>query len=307
MNAAAAHSTADSPVAARLAGVEARRILDSARDGRVAATFERTLYLRFGEDWVCLGGPALPPGPLSLACDGFTAENWARIARQGTTVRSDGNALSFQGGDVIAFSGAITWQPAPMPLPGAARLREGLSLLSAHLPPTVEREGLARFLQSTTPGTKESLVVRAAAPAIEALAEWLAGRSEQGLPLWAVEKLLGLGPGLTPSGDDFLAGVLLALHHLARHREAEPLAQAIHARAQLATVEVSAAYLRCAARGLAAEPLHRAFAACATADDEAIRAALDSFDGLGHSSPWDTLAGYAVAAGACIRYPSTTS
>jgi len=64
----------------------------------------------------------------------------------------------------------------------------------------------------------------------------------------AVGRLLGRGPGLTPTGDDVLAGALVTLTALgspAAHR----MAQAVAAAPAGATTTVSAALLRHAARG----------------------------------------------------------
>jgi hypothetical protein len=63
-----------------------------------------------------------------------------------------------------------------------------------------------------------------------------------------VGELLGRGPGLTPAGDDVLAGMLVALHHHPRLRD--PLAAEVSA-AAARTTTLSAALLRHAAAGMA--------------------------------------------------------
>jgi hypothetical protein len=64
----------------------------------------------------------------------------------------------------------------------------------------------------------------------------------------AVSQLLGRGPGLTPTGDDVLAGALVCLSALGAPA-AGPLAAAVNAAAPGATTTVSAALLRHATRG----------------------------------------------------------
>jgi Protein of unknown function (DUF2877) len=64
----------------------------------------------------------------------------------------------------------------------------------------------------------------------------------------AVARLLGRGPGLTPTGDDVLAGALVTLCALGAPA-AGPLAAAVTSAAPDATTAVSAALLRHAARG----------------------------------------------------------
>src|SRR5262249_42586767 len=65
--------------------------------------------------------------------------------------------------------------------------------------------------------------------------------------------LLGLGPGLTPSGDDVLCGVLVALHALGEPRAAGKLGDAIAAETRRATTPLSGAFLAAAAQGMGSE------------------------------------------------------
>lgn len=72
----------------------------------------------------------------------------------------------------------------------------------------------------------------------------------------AAEQLVGLGPGLTPSGDDVLAGLLVALRHLGGATGAgravwlaDWLAAAVTFDVRGRTTPISAALLHCAARG----------------------------------------------------------
>lgn len=63
-----------------------------------------------------------------------------------------------------------------------------------------------------------------------------------------VDALAGLGPGLTPAGDDALAGILL----VAGDRDA-----AVVAAARAPTNDIARAFLHWAARGQSIEPVHR--------------------------------------------------
>lgn len=66
-------------------------------------------------------------------------------------------------------------------------------------------------------------------------------------------RLGGRGPGLTPAGDDVIAGALLAAR-AARGPEGEPALRAVAA--SVRTTEVAAAFLAWAARGQCIEPAH---------------------------------------------------
>ncbi len=71
----------------------------------------------------------------------------------------------------------------------------------------------------------------------------------------AAERLIGLGPGLTPAGDDALAGFLLAATHLCPTSQGPlltALADHVRVRASAGTTALSATLLHHAARGEAA-------------------------------------------------------
>ncbi len=89
----------------------------------------------------------------------------------------------------------------------------------------------------------------------ELLAEGCA-RGSLLLGVTAAEQLVGLGPGLTPSGDDMLAGLLVALRRLGTAAGvgravwlAGWLAAAVTFDARGRTTPISATLLHCAARG----------------------------------------------------------
>lgn len=114
--------------------------------------------------------------------------------------------------------------------------------------------------------------------------------------------LVGAGPGLTPSGDDFLAGVMLVLHRMQYTRLAQSLWCALEPSLAVRTNAISGAHLRMAAQGQCAEPmlalLNRLMGdgePDATNDIQAIMHDIDSLaTSIGSSSGWDTLAGMSL-------------
>ena len=105
----------------------------------------------------------------------------------------------------------------------------------------------------------------------------------------AVRGLIGLGPGLTPSGDDFLVGALALLDAIGERDAHAALARAIiDAAWRDATTPLSACFLRAAAAGHVGEALHRAVSSVITGDVDAAVAAIEK---IGHSSGWDMMAG----------------
>jgi hypothetical protein len=105
----------------------------------------------------------------------------------------------------------------------------------------------------------------------------------------AAGRLIGLGAGLTPSGDDVLIGTEAALHALA-HPSAGFLAPAL-GDVEARTTEVAATLLRHAAAGEFAEPLHALVATLLGSDDESIPAAIQRAVAWGATSGTDCLVG----------------
>ncbi len=119
--------------------------------------------------------------------------------------------------------------------------------------------------------------------------------------LAAARRLVGLGEGLTPAGDDFLVGTLAALHRLGDGWPTRDMAlrDAFIAHACRSTPTVSAAFLCYAVAGHFSEPLRDLAMADTGAAASAAAAALAR---MGATSGTDTLAGmretlYALAAG----------
>jgi hypothetical protein len=119
-----------------------------------------------------------------------------------------------------------------------------------------------------------------AQPALEALDEWL--RHGLAVPE-AAAGLIGLGPGLTPSGDDYFGGMLIALRALGRDAQADALWRWLQPKLASGTSALSAAHLEAAAAGEAHEAVHAA-----------LQGDLSGLDHVGHSSAWDAFAGAAA-------------
>ncbi len=104
----------------------------------------------------------------------------------------------------------------------------------------------------------------------------------------AVAKLAGLGPGLTPAGDDYLIGAMAALWLTGRLGTMELIAATAIPR----TSALSAAFLRAAARGQFMEPWHALVEAWQAEDKPAVAAAVARIAVFGASSGADALAGF---------------
>ena len=110
--------------------------------------------------------------------------------------------------------------------------------------------------------------------------------------------LLGVGRGLTPSGDDFIIGLLLALNRWRvgswPHSGLRRLNQEVTDAAYQRTTRLSANMIECAALGEADERLV-AVADCISVGDPPEAECVSRVLGWGASSGTDALIGMAVA------------
>ena len=248
---------------AEIAGRLAREAL-AAGAGEVCATFRRSFYLRLpGERYACIGERALGCGPLNALVPAFA------LPAIGDRVKVDAGS-------------AALWTPAPVASAGPAKLDELRRAARGRVP----AEGLGCLVVG-----EHNAVATHAQPGVEALERWLVGNALEA----ETEILLGLGPGLTPSGDDFLGGVLIALRACGRAAQADALWRWLQPRLAARTSAISAAHLAAAAQGEGHEALHRALT-CLFAGTADWPAALDALGGVGHCSGWDGLAGAAAVA-----------
>jgi hypothetical protein len=226
------------------------------------------------ELWRAPGWPALAPGRLGEARDAL-----ARCAAVEAPVEGLAR-LALAAHDPVA-------EATPLGRTARKRIAGFESWLSAALGSSPsprscgERVGVRGSLH-TVPTRGES-----PSPGAQARADLSpqAGRGEE-----SIRGLIGLGPGLTPSGDDFLSGALALLDALGMQQVHARLAQAVIDAAAL-TSPLSACFLRAAAGGHIGEYLHRALASLITGEVDAAIAAVGR---IGHSSGWDMLAGAAT-------------
>jgi hypothetical protein len=108
----------------------------------------------------------------------------------------------------------------------------------------------------------------------------------------AARALGGLGPGLTPAGDDALSGILFAFRAMGGPSvEAALVAVARSVR----TSDLGAAVLEAAAGGFHVEPVHDLVMAASVADSNAAATAAADLDRFGSSSGADVAYGLRLA------------
>ncbi len=196
------------------------------------------------------------------------------------------------------LGGADIWRHPPWPdIWSAATLNASLRKLTAIADRRVRADGLARLaFPGNEPSGLAGAMLRSARLKTATLSDWLAAppairTQREAAARAAVHGLIGLGPGLTPSGDDVIAGMLIALHATGWRDDAEALAGFVGSAPAERTSSLSGAFLAAACSGLPSAAMHTAIAAMLAGDVDALPAAMDRLTGIGHTSGWDMLAG----------------
>jgi Protein of unknown function (DUF2877) len=127
--------------------------------------------------------------------------------------------------------------------------------------------------------------------------------------LEATRHLIGLGPGLTPSGDDFLVGCLRGLWLIHRTvpgagQTLDHLHDALLADLDARTSRVGAEFIRYALEGIFAEVLDQvALALLAPSHPQVVRSAVSHLLGQGETSGTDAMLGLLTCLDALLSIP----
>jgi hypothetical protein len=288
-------------------GVLAAEACRRGGDLTIAAVFARCIYLRSGATFLCVAEPTLGNGPLTLVADlrahrglaglGLRVGQRAQVSDRGITI---GNAVSFRIND------SPTWHqprwPAVAVTEESVKAAASVSRRAMRAAP----DGFARAALGM-PETAGDLFARTARTHIAGFRSWLSGAAipdDAGALPAAVGGLVGLGPGLTPSGDDFLVGALALLDAIGQRGVREKLVQAIALIPPGLTSDLSLCLLRTAAAGHIGEMTHRLVSSVIAGDADA---AIATAATIGHSSGWDMLAGIATALSAVSATPTNVA
>ncbi|TMI99545.1 MAG: DUF2877 domain-containing protein [Alphaproteobacteria bacterium] len=294
--------TRDAVVPVLRSGVLAQEFCRSVARANVEAVFERCFYLRGGDEFICVGGADIGDGPLTLIgnlgrlSDFQLQPGWpAAVCERHIVI---GKSMR------LTLDETESWHSPAWPIClSPAGLTDTCAALARRAAFEAPEEGLARHGVGVpeTSGHHPPLA-RIARPRIAVFERWLSGVLDAGHARLqdskeAAEALIGLGPGLTPSGDDFLVGALALLDAIGERHAHAALARAITDALPGLTAPLSACLLRAAAAGQVGEALHRAVSSVITGDVDAAAAAAGQ---IGHSSGWDMMAGVMTALGIAV-------
>lgn len=252
----------------RLGRVAGCALKDEIR-GTVVAVFKRCFYLELASTYVCVGNSDFSDGPLNIVSSAPSQTNWTSSGL-GVGDRASVTNSHLKVGTNISFSfvDVQIWTPVP-------------SLISPVLITSIE------LFYATTPS--QNGLPEQASPLIAALLEWL--KKPNPKVAAPIKNLLGMGPGLTPSGDDFIAAMLITLYHLKQRNAQAQLANAVIELAPACTNPISAQHLYAAIEGLGSDAFHQVL--------QGDPPAFGTLTSIGHSSGWDALAGLYMTLKVC--------
>lgn len=260
--------------------LSARIALDGHRSARIHSVFRSAINLATAGELVTIApdeAGGLPNGILVAGAADFQAQG----IRAGMRVEIDSASVCIPDvGLVIRLAHARAWS-ARMPAADGRRW----PTRSAAVHALAHRDAQGTDADAATVGL---LAMPAARERLDEVSRAVV-RADRRAAAAAARLLVGLGPGLTPSGDDALAGMEAALHALG-HPAAGFLAAALDDVTDRTTA-VSATLLRHAARGEFAERLHRLLAALLGEDDAALPGAIERAVAWGATSGMDGLVG----------------
>ena len=250
-------------------------------------------------EMVALVSQRVGNGPLNIVLEGYGF--LSRGLETGLPVEGDGCGIQVGEALVISLAKAEVWEPRlewdglDTDQPG---LKANLAVLHDHLIAQAPAESLACLLVADPAGghSVESTYRKVARKAIEGLLAALRGGDRQGIVAGAVA-LAGLGPGLTPAGDDFLLGLMAGLRTWPQFLEerglsVEETCQAIYGATDGRTSLLSMALLQSAREGMFSEAWHELLAALRQGKADEVRGAADHVLDFGATSGADALSGF---------------
>ena len=293
-------------VPAVVIGRVALHCVSSSHVGRIIALSKSTFYIATGKQYICIASRDVGRGPLNIITAAPSSTSWsasgARMHMPARISRSQIRDRQLDSHSIVARGTLVTATDLPV---RSNPIVSGLALIcSPHGRSRVLRRtsGLGRFLANLLlcklPSTLLNkplrlLVGRGRTWVVHTLTKF-----EQQSPAdtaW-VGAMAGLGPGLTPSGDDFLGGMMVALHRVGEAAAAKLLWQSIEPCVRQDGNDMYRALTlrrpqRACARRRSSVQFLPSFAATATPYMQVYV----GVGQLGHSSGWDTMAGVGTA------------
>jgi hypothetical protein len=278
-----------------------QRLQTSGFTGRVFGVHQAACnLLDVGGDVITLLAPRAGQGPFSILVN----TSFESIAI-GDAVHADGNQLQV-GQMSIDLQGAPVWEPRP-DWPELRETRPQIKRAFAALDNWTSQAiwgGLPHITGADDYAEGQPTFMARLARGKEAYSRLIRqglGQGKRDALAEGARLLAGLGPGGTPSGDDFLVGVMAAIWLLGEDADIPVIAETAAPR----TAALSAAFLRAAGRGEFIAAWHGLVRALAAGDPAPVKEAARRVESFGSSSGADALDGFILAGRTLLGYIPT--
>lgn len=229
--------------------------------GEVLLVTSSGIYLRFGEQILLLCEESWGTLPIGIGVRNFEkAVSLLRLQPE-QPVTVSGDFLVFPAGKLRLVSRDSQTETAEGMEPKKLRIRQAAESLAA----LGKRRGISMLVRplvlgqepEDTPGQDPYRAIgQIRFSRLMTAVKDGDGREIRG----CLEKLLGLGPGLTPSADDVLLGMIYVFHTLPRKAAGvQPFLESVGQLCDRRTTQISAAYLKAMLRGAPFERMEQVF------------------------------------------------
>jgi len=300
-------------------GCVAHSRLKEGGEGIIHGVFDAAVNILFAGGLVSLVPEAVQRGPLNVTLrlpvelsrmSSFGIRAGDRVKVQGLTLElADRHRISF--GSAEIYSQKLKFA---LPMLADNEIEANLEVVRKTALLFGNMAGLGELLALTAPRTARTVGGRLNIFASFALHRIVrlerAFRSEEKNALRdAVSELIGLGPGLTPSSDDMLAGIVLLCVLYAKNRgraerASRLIAEMTAEEACGRTTIISEEYLRQAASGTGNEPVIRLCTALLTGGQESVEQETRRVLAIGETSGTDTILGIVLGTMFCTNKAS---
>jgi len=305
--------------AVNLVGKVVRTLCELNATGMVLMRFERCAYLQFNNQLTCFGLRTLGASTIcglfeqsvEVLPENLTRGAKAQLCADGLLInnRHFFDMSRAQLYEPISQAGYLNCEALLVQKRLLAQLHGPVAGLAPLLPYLAESKCCTDALISAAESDHEVGIIALVLPAINRLSDQIraacavknAAANGYKFESPAFQKLLGAGPGLTPSGDDFICGVFAALYLSGRSDVAQSMWESIQNIAASLTTPVSVALLEQSAKGESGERLDavvNAYINYPTTSADQFQRLVDQ---IGETSGWDWLVGFVL----CIDIMST--
>ena len=292
--------------------------LTEAKEGVAHGVFDKAINILLAKGLVSLVPEIVERGPLNVTLRlPVGSQSMSSLGvRNGDTIKVKGFTMELGDRHIISFDSARIYSPKqkfPLPMLADDEIEANREVMRKTALQFGNMAGLGELLSSASEmsrGTAKNLNLFCAFAHSRLFQLEQAFRSGQETAInEAIRELIGLGPGLTPSSDDMLSGLVLLCLLYAKNKGLERHASELVAKATIEevhgrTTTLSEEYLKQAALGRGNEPVMRLCSAILTGRPEIVEQETRRVLAIGETSGTDTVLGIAFGVKFCMHEQS---